>query len=104
MPGRVLSPACVGGALLLAGLQYAAQWPGGHCPVRLPGRAALGSMTMPWTPDEMGKKGAKRPSVAAKVANAAYRRCMAAGGSDKTCAPKAIRMGLAVSNAGHKEQ
>lgn len=59
---------------------------------------------MPWDSAAMASKGAKRPDVAANVANDVYRRCMAAGGSDKTCAPKAIRMGLAVSNTGQKEK
>lgn len=54
----------------------------------------------PWTPDEMKAKGAKRPDVAANVANRVYKACLKAGGTDKTCAPKAIIRGLGVSNRG----
>ena len=52
---------------------------------------------MPWTTADMKAKGAKRPGVAAAIANQEYRRCIAAGGTDKTCAPKAIIKGLGVA-------
>lgn len=45
---------------------------------------------MPWTAHEMSKKGAKRPAIAAKVANEILARTGDEG--------KAIRMGLAASN------
>jgi hypothetical protein len=51
---------------------------------------------MPWTADDAHKhnKGltAKEARQWAAVANSAYENCMKNGGSDETCAPKAIRM------------
>lgn len=46
----------------------------------------------------MAAKGARQPELAAQVANAAYRLCMKAGGTDKRCAGPAIRKGLTASN------
>jgi len=46
----------------------------------------------------MKAKGARNPAKAARVANAVYRVCLAGGGSDKTCAPKAIRIALSQTN------
>ena len=55
---------------------------------------------MPWNAHDMAKKGAKRPSVAAKVANDALRRCLASGRDAKHCEASAIRIGLYASNKG----
>lgn len=55
---------------------------------------------MPWTAEEMAKKGAKKPAVAAEVANRVYRQCLQSGKGDKECAPMAIKVGLSVSNRG----
>ena len=57
---------------------------------------------MPWTAEDMAKKGAKRPEVAARTANGILKACLVAGGSPKVCEPKAIRLGLWQSNKGGK--
>jgi hypothetical protein len=46
----------------------------------------------------MAKKGAKRPAIAAKVANDALGRCLAKGGNTKQCEASAIRIGLHAAN------
>uniref|UniRef100_A0A6H1ZGW8 Uncharacterized protein n=1 Tax=viral metagenome TaxID=1070528 RepID=A0A6H1ZGW8_9ZZZZ len=55
---------------------------------------------MPWTAEDMKAKGAKRPELAARVANAVRGKCIAAGGDEKTCDGRAIRIALAQSNRG----
>ena len=53
---------------------------------------------MPWTADDMRKKGAKRPAKAASIANAVRARCLKDGGSEKKCDRLAITVALAKTN------
>lgn len=59
---------------------------------------------MPWTPDDMAKKGAKRPAVAASAANAHLKRCLASKRDAKSCEVQAIKIGLFASNRGKEKQ
>ncbi len=53
---------------------------------------------MPWSASDMAKKGAGKPGMAANIANAVLRECLASGKSAKVCEPMAIRIALAQSN------
>ena len=53
---------------------------------------------MPWTADDMRRKGAKRPEQAARIANAIRSRCLSDGGSESACDRIAIATALARTN------
>jgi len=57
---------------------------------------------MPWTGDDMRRKGAKRPEQAARMANANRQRCLKDGGSESACDRIAIITALARTNKGSK--
>lgn len=59
---------------------------------------------MPWTAESMRAKGAKRPGVAAKVANDYLRMCLDSGRPAKQCEASAIRIGLFASNRGKENK
>ena len=56
---------------------------------------------MPWTAEDMAKKGAKDPARAAEIANDVLAKCTARGGRD--CEGAAIHTALTVVNFPRRE-
>ena len=57
---------------------------------------------MPWSASEMASKGAKRPELAARIANAVLEKCQSTVNNKNKgrCEEMAIRIALARSNRG----
>ena len=53
---------------------------------------------MPWSAEDMARKGAKQPAKAAGLANSYRAYCLKKGGSEKVCDARAIRFALGRTN------
>lgn len=53
---------------------------------------------MPWTAEDMRKKGARDPARAAAIANETLARCLRRGGKQKVCEVRAIIRALFIVN------